>query len=144
MIYNLCLFQVYSKVNQLHMYVYLLSFFFFLRFFFHIGHYRVLSRVPCTIHWVPISYISCYYVYVSSSLLTYPPPPYSLIAISLFYTSMTLLLFCKRNHKQNKKTTLRMGENICKWSNWQGTDLQNIQIVHVILKKKKINPTKTG
>ena len=32
-----------------------------------------------------------------------------------------------------------MGENICKWSNWQGTDLQNIQIVHVILKKKKLS-----
>ena len=23
-----------------------------------------------------------------------------------------------------------MGENICKWSNWQGINLQNIQIAH--------------
>ena len=53
-------------------------------------------------------------MYMLARLLTSPPPPYSLIAISLFYTSMTLLLFCKGNHKQNKKITLRMGENIYK------------------------------
>ena len=35
--------QVYSKVNQLYIYIYPLL----LRFFFHRGHYRVLSRVPC-------------------------------------------------------------------------------------------------
>ena len=35
--------QVYSKVNQLYIYIYPLLF----RFFFHRGHYRVLSRVPC-------------------------------------------------------------------------------------------------
>ena len=26
----------------------------------------------------------------------------------------------KESHKQNENTTLRMGENICQWSNWQG------------------------
>ena len=36
----------------------------------------------------------------------------------------------KRNHKQDKKTMLRMGENICKRSNWQRIDLQNIQAAH--------------
>ena len=35
-------FQMYSKVNQLCIYIYPL----FIRFFSHIGHYRVLSRVP--------------------------------------------------------------------------------------------------
>ena len=33
-------------------------------------------------------------------------------------------------HKQDEKTTLRMGENICKQSNWQRINLQNIQAVH--------------
>ena len=33
----------------------------------------------------------------------------------------------KGNHKQNKKKNHRMGENICKWSDWQGINLQNIQ-----------------
>ena len=36
----------------------------------------------------------------------------------------------KGNHKQNEKTTLRMGENICKQSHRQGINLQNIQIAH--------------
>ena len=30
------------------------------------------------------------------------------------------LLQSKGNHKQNEKTTYRMGENICKWCNQQG------------------------
>ena len=38
-------FQVYSKLIQLYIYMYL----FFFRFFSHRGHYRVLSRVPCAI-----------------------------------------------------------------------------------------------
>ena len=32
----------------------------------------------------------------------------------------------KWTYLQNEKTTLRMGENICKWSNWQRINLQNI------------------
>ena len=35
-------FQVYSKVIQLYIYL------FFFRFFSNIGYYRILSRVPCT------------------------------------------------------------------------------------------------
>ena len=48
----------------------------FLRFFSHIGHYRVLSRVPCAIQQVLISYLfyiqQC--VYVNPNLPTYPSP----------------------------------------------------------------------
>ena len=40
------------------------------------------------------------------------------------------LLHSKRNNKQNEKTTYGMGENICKWYNWQGLNFQNIQTVH--------------
>ena len=41
----LCYFLLYGKVNQLYIYMYQL----FFRFFSHVGHYRVLSRVPCAI-----------------------------------------------------------------------------------------------
>ena len=44
----------------------------------------------------------------------------------------------KGNHKQDEKTTLRMRENICRWSDWQGVNFQNIQIAQAVqLKKKK-------
>ena len=36
----------------------------------------------------------------------------------------------KGNHKQDEKTTLRTGENICQRSNWQRFNLQNIQTAH--------------
>ena len=47
------------------------------------------------------------------------------------------LLHSKGNHKQNKKTTHRMGENICKRSDQQGINLQNIQIAHAAQYQKK-------
>ena len=47
------------------------------------------------------------------------------------------LVHSKRNHKQNEKTTLWMGENICKWCEWQGLDFQNIQIAHTTQKQNK-------
>jgi len=31
------------------------------------------------------------------------------------------------NYKQSEKTAFRMGENNSKWSNWQRTNLKNIQ-----------------
>ena len=37
------------------------------------------------------------------------------------------LLHSKGNHKQNEKTTYRMGENIYKWCDQQGLNFQNIQ-----------------
>ena len=44
----------------------------------------------------------------------------------------------KGNHKQDKKTTLRTGENTCKGNNRQRINLQNIQTAHgAQLKKKK-------
>ena len=39
-------------------------------------------------------------------------------------------------HKQNKNTIHSMWENLCKWSDWQGINLQNIQIVHASLYQK--------
>ena len=32
--------------------------------------------------------------------------------------------------KQNEKTMYRLGENICKWCDWEGTSLQNLQTAH--------------
>ena len=90
----LCQFQVYSKVNQLYTYIYFFKNFF--RFFFHIGHYRVLSRVPCATQQVLTSYLffllgySCFtvlcqfllynevnqlYVYIYPLPLEPPSPP---------------------------------------------------------------------
>ena len=37
------------------------------------------------------------------------------------------LLHNKGNYKQGEKTAFRMGENNSKWSNWQITNLKNIQ-----------------
>ena len=81
----LCQFQVYSQVNQLYIYP------LFFSFFSHIGHQRVLSRVPCAIQQVLISYQfyiqQC--VYVNPNLLIYPSPLSSLAAINSDYC-----LFC--------------------------------------------------
>ena len=33
-----------------------------------------------------------------------------------------------------------MGENICKWSNWQRINLQNIQAAHAAQYQKKTQP----
>ena len=44
----------------------------------------------------------------------------------------------EKNHKQNKKTTHRMGENICKQCDWQGVNLQNLQTVHEAQYQKQI------
>ena len=51
------------------------------------------------------------------------------------------LLHNKGNNEQNEKTTHRMGENICKQSDQQGINLQNIQIAHAPQYKKN-NPIK--
>ena len=56
------------------------------------------------------------------------------------------LLHSKRNHKQVEKTTLRMGENICKRINGQRINLQNIQASHAAQhqKNKQPNPKMGG
>ena len=49
------------------------------------------------------------------------------------------LLHSKANDKQNEKTTLWMGKYICKWSNWQRINLQNLQAAHAAQYQKN-NP----
>ena len=51
------------------------------------------------------------------------------------------LLHSKGNHKQNKKTTHRIGENICKQSDLQGINLQNTRTAHAAQYQKTNNPT---
>ena len=46
---------------------------------------------------------------------------------------------CTAKETINKMTGLRMGENICKQSNWQGINLQNIQTAHVVQYQKTNN-----
>ena len=50
------------------------------------------------------------------------------------------LLHRKGSHQQNWKTTYRKGENICKWSNWQRINLQNIWTAHVAQYQKNKQP----
>ena len=55
------------------------------------------------------------------------------------------LLHSKGNHKQNEKTTYRLGENICKWCDWQGVNFQNIPTAHTTQQQKNKQPNgKTG
>ena len=49
-------------------------------------------------------------------------------------------MHCKRNHKQNKMTTLEMGENICQGRNGQGNNLQNMQTTHATQYQKNEQP----
>ena len=46
----------------------------------------------------------------------------------------------KGNHKQNEKRTYRMGENVCKWCNQQGINLQNLKTAHVAQYQKNKQP----
>ena len=66
------IFLLYNRVNLLYIHIYPL----FFRFYSHIGHYRVLSRVPCAVQQILISYLfyiqQC--VYVSPNLPIYPSP----------------------------------------------------------------------
>ena len=49
------------------------------------------------------------------------------------------LLYSKGNHKENEKTTCGMGENTCKWCDWQGINFQNIQTAHTTQYQKQRN-----
>ena len=60
-----------------------------------------------------------------------PPPRVTEIKTKINkWDLMKLKSFCKGNYKQDEKTTLRMGENICKRINGQRINLQNIQTAH--------------
>ena len=50
-------------------------------------------------------------------------------------------LHSKGNHKQNEKTTHRMGENICKQCNWRGIILQNTQTAHAAQCQRNRQPS---
>ena len=50
------------------------------------------------------------------------------------------LLHNKGNHKQDEKTTLRMGENIWKRINGQKINLQNVQAAHAAQYQKNKQP----
>ena len=47
------------------------------------------------------------------------------------------LLLNKGNHRQNEKTTYRMGENICKWCDQQEINFQHIQTAHRIQQQQQ-------
>ena len=44
------------------------------------------------------------------------------------------------NYKQGEKTAFRMGENNSKWSNWQTTNLKNIQATPAAQLQKNKQP----
>ena len=54
----------------------------------------------------------------------------------------------QRKPWENEKTTYGMGENTCKWCDWQGLNFQNIQTAHPTQKQKqktnKLANQKTG
>ena len=78
-----CCVQVYSKMNQLYRYIYTL----FLKFFSHIDHYRVLSRVSCAIQEVLIIYFTNSSVYMSIPISQFIPHYFfPLVNIGLFST----------------------------------------------------------
>ena len=52
-----------------------------------------------------------------------------------------MLLHSKGNHKQNEKTTYRLGGNIYKWCNRQGLNFQNIQTDHLTQQQKNKQPS---
>ena len=91
---TLCWFLLYSKVNQPHVYIYPL----FLGFLSHLGQHRAMSRVPCAVQSVLISYLfytqQC--IYVNPNLPMHPSHP-SPLPLILNFTQVTHYfgsLFC--------------------------------------------------
>ena len=48
-------------------------------------------------------------------------------------------MYSKGNNQQNEKTTYGIGEDICKWCNEQGVNIQNIKTIHTNQYQKKSN-----
>ena len=68
---------------------------------------------------------------IHHSRILYDPPP-RILEIKAKINKWDLikikkLLHNKGNYKQGEKTAFRMGQNNSKWSNWQTTNLKNIQ-----------------
>ena len=74
-----CQFQVYSKVNQLYVYMYPL----FFRFPSQLGYHRSLSRVLCAIHQVLISYL--FYIHRSVYMSSPCSCSFGLISVGHLY-----------------------------------------------------------
>ena len=73
---------------QFCVYLYLL----FSELFSHLGYYRMLSRVPCAIQQVPVSYLySSMYMSVSNSQ-SIPPPHFPPVTKNSFSKSVSLFL----------------------------------------------------
>ena len=68
------IFLLYNRVNLLYIHIYPL----FFRFYSHIGHYRVLSRVPCAVQQVLVVYLFyvCQWISINAKFLIYPPLPF--------------------------------------------------------------------
>ena len=88
----LCWFLLYSKVNQLCVYIYPLSF----QFPSHLGHHRASSRVPYAIQQILISYLfihSINSVYMSIPTFQFIPPTSSQLGV---HTFVSLFLFVNK------------------------------------------------
>ena len=55
------------------------------------------------------------------------------------YSSRSFMVFCLM-FKSLSHFEYRMGENICKWCDWQGLNLQNIQTTHTTQQQKNKQP----
>ena len=75
----MCQFLLYSKVNQLYIYIHPL----FFGFPSHLGHHRALSRVPCAIQQVLISYL--FYTQYQQCIYVNPNLPIHPTLVSVVY-----------------------------------------------------------
>ena len=94
----LCQFLLYKKENQLYIYICPL----FFGFTSHLGHHKVLSRVPCAIQLVLVLISYLFYTHCQQCICVNPtlpihshPPLSPLVSIRLFSMSLSLFLFCK-------------------------------------------------
>ena len=87
LLYNVWQFLLYSKVNQLYVFIHPL----FFGFPSHLGHHRALSRVPWAIQQVLISYLfyTIVYIYLNPSLQIHPISPSLLVSLCLFSMSVS-------------------------------------------------------
>ena len=80
---------------------------------------------------------------INHSNILFDPPPREMeikTKINKWDLMKQKLLHSKGNHKQDEKTTLRMGENIYKRINRQRINLQNLQAAHAAQYHKNKQP----